>query len=83
MSPLSKIFHASLLISSIYAAPLIPRAAANNKILIGDLISSPTAVDRVKALLTDDPQNFVFNFIANTNKTGAGNRYPILNKKGG
>jgi hypothetical protein len=46
-------------------------------------MSAPTAVDRVKSLLANDPGNFVFNFIANTNKTGAGNRYPILNKKGG
>jgi hypothetical protein len=76
MSPLSNFFHVSLLISSIYAAPLIARAAANNKILIGDLISAQTAVDRVKGLLADDPQNFVFNFVANTKKTGAGNRYP-------
>lgn len=36
------------------------------------LITSVTEVQRVKALLTDDPKNFVFDFAANKSNTGAG-----------
>src|SRR3954462_9169477 len=77
MLPLTKFFYATLLASSVYAAPLIRRDAANNMNLIEDLVLAATAVDRIKGLLADDPKNFVFNFVANVNKTGAGNGFPV------
>lgn len=76
MSSLIRLLYATLIASSVYAAPLIPRAAAVNIDLIRELVLAPTVVDRVKSLLADDPKNFVFNFVANTNKTGPGNRFP-------
>jgi len=72
MLPPTKLFSASLLTSWAYAAPLNSRAAVKNTNLVQDLISAATAVDRIKDLLADDPDNFVFDFAANTNKTGAG-----------
>jgi hypothetical protein len=75
----SKLFYlcASFLISTAYAAPLISRAAINNTNLVNDLIMAATAVDRIKNLLADDPDNFVFDFVANVNKTGAGNGFAL------
>lgn len=70
----TKFFAAILLASLIYTTPLISRAIAGNASLIKDLILVVTVVNRIKNLLTDDPQNFVFNFIVNTNKTSASKR---------
>src|SRR5436190_1174275 len=76
---LTKLFYATLLASSVHAAPLVPRAATNNADLIEEVVLAATAVDRVKDLLADDPKNFVFNFVANVNKTGPGNGFVLEN----
>ncbi|KAF4335182.1 hypothetical protein FBEOM_10967 [Fusarium beomiforme] len=53
------------------ASPLLPRAT-NNQNLMDKLITSVTEVQRVKALVMDNPKNFVFDFAANKTNTGAG-----------
>lgn len=62
------------MLSATLASPLPPRAAPNDpdQTLMSKLMTSVTEVQRVKALLADNPNAFVFDFAANQNKTGAG-----------